>query len=330
MSTETGPALPRTPLGRGLQVTRLMFGGAPIGGLFTPVSDEDARATLEAAWSAGIRAFDTAPHYGVGLSERRLGEFLAGRPRGEYVLSTKVGRLLVPAAGDVQGAESFYGTPQLTRIWDYSRDGTLASLEGSLARLGLDRVDIALIHDPDDHGPEALDGAYPALAELRAQGVIGAVGVGMNQTQMLEWFLPRADLDCVLIAGRYSLLDPSAAASLLPACQARGVAVLAGGVFNSGVLADPGPGATYNYQPAPADVVGRARRIREICARHGAEIGAAALQFTLRHPAVTAALVGARTPGEITADAGYLSAQVPDALFRELAAAGLIPETDQG
>ena len=324
-------ALPTAWLGRtGLTVTRLMFGGAPIGGLFNAVDDDTAQATLDAGWAAGIRAFDTAPHYGVGLSERRLGRFLAGRPRGEYVLSTKVGRVLVAAAGDVEGAEGFYGTPRLARVRDYSRDGVLASLTASLDRLGLDHVDIVLIHDPDDHGPEALDGAYPALAELRAQGVIGAVGVGMNQAEMLEWFLPRADLDCVLIAGRYTLLDTRAAASLLPECQRRGVAVLAGGVFNSGVLANPGPASTYDYQPASGEVIERARRIGAACARHGLPIGAAALRFTLAHPAVTAAVVGARSPGEIEADAGYLACRVPDALFDELAAEGLIPDPAQG
>jgi D-threo-aldose 1-dehydrogenase len=302
-----------------------MFGGAPIGGLFAAVADDAARATLEAAWAAGIRAFDTAPHYGVGLSERRIGQFLAGRPRGEYVLSTKVGRLLVPAAGDVDGADGFYGTPHLARVRDYSRDGVLAGLEASLGRLGVDRVDIALIHDPDDHGPEALDGAYPALAALRSEGVIRAVGVGMNQAGMLEWFLPRADLDCVLVAGRYTLLDTRAAATLLPECQRRGVAVLAGGVFNSGVLADPAPGATYDYRPAPPGVIERARRIAAVCRRHGVPVGAAALHFTLRHPAVTAAVVGARSPAEINEDAGYLACDVPGALFDELTADGLIP-----
>jgi D-threo-aldose 1-dehydrogenase len=296
----------------GLHVTRLVFGGAPIGGLFAPVAEDDALATLEAAWAAGIRAFDTAPHYGVGLSERRLGRFLAGRPRAEYVLCTKVGRLLVPADDEVDGAEGFYGTPRLTRVRDYSRDGVLASLEGSLRRLGTDRVDIALIHDPDEHGPQALGEAYPALAELRDQGVIGAVGVGMNQVEMLEWFLPRADLDCVLVAGRYTLLDTRAAASLLPECARRGVAVLAGGVFNSGVLAAaPGPDATYDYQPAPPALIDRARRIGAACARRGVPLGAAALRFTLRHPAVTAAVVGARSPGEIRDDAGYLSGSPP-------------------
>jgi D-threo-aldose 1-dehydrogenase len=320
--------LPTARLGRsGLDVTRLVFGGAPIGGLFNPVSDDEAQATLEAAWAAGIRAFDTAPHYGVGLSERRLGRFLAGHPRAEYVLSTKVGRLLVAADSDVEGAESFYGTPRLTRVRDYSPEGVRASLEGSLERLGLDHVDIALIHDPDDHGPEALDGAYPALADLRAQGVITAVGVGMNQTEMLEWFLPRTDLDCVLIAGRYTLLDTRAAARLLPECERRGVAVLAGGVFNSGVLADPGPAATYDYQPAAGDVIERARRIAAACGRHSIPIGAAALRFTLRHPAVTAALVGARSPGEIREDVSYLADPADarmDSLLRELAAEGLI------
>jgi D-threo-aldose 1-dehydrogenase len=311
--------LPDLPIGQTeLRVTRLVFGGAPIGGMFAPVDDGAALATLDAAWAAGIRAFDTAPHYGVGLSEQRLGRFLAGRPRDQYVLCTKVGRLLVPSGGDVEGTDGFYGTPRLTRVRDYSRDGVLASLEDSLGRLGTDHIDIALIHDPDDYRTQALDEAYPALAGLRAEGVIGAVGLGMNQTEMLEWFLPRADLDCVLVAGRYTLLDTRAAASLLPECARRGVAVLAGGVFNSGVLADPRPGATYDYRPAPPELVDRARRIGAACARRGIPLGAAALRFTLRHPAVTAAVVGARRPEEIREDAGYLSASLPGALFDEL------------
>ena len=318
--------------GTGLRVTRLVFGGAPIGGMFAPVDDGAALATLDAAWAAGIRAFDTAPHYGVGLSEQRLGRFLAGRPRDQYVLCTKVGRLLVPSGGDVEGTDGFYGTPRLTRVRDYSRDGVLASLEDSLGRLGTDHVDIALIHDPDEHGPQALDEAYPALAGLRAEGVIGAVGLGMNQTEMLEWFLPRADLDCVLVAGRYTLLDTRAAVSLLPECARRGVAVLAGGVFNSGVLADPGPGATYDYRPAPPELVDRARQIGAACARRGVPLGAAALRFTLRHPAVTAAVVGARRPEEIRDDAGYLSASLPgalfDELFEELVEDGLVTDPD--
>jgi D-threo-aldose 1-dehydrogenase len=299
-------------------VSPLVFGGAPIGGLYAPVSDADAAGTLAAAWQAGIRAFDTAPHYGVGLSERRLGDFLAGRPRPEFVVSTKVGRRLAPAPDWADGADEFYGTPALSRVRDYTRDGVLASLEDSLRRLRLDRVDIALIHDPDDFMTEALDGAYPALAELRAAGVVGAIGVGMNAAAPLAWFVSRADLDCVLVAGRYSLLDTSAAAELFPLCADRGVRVLAGGVFNSGILADPRDGARYDYAPASAALLARARRIRDICDGYGVPVAAAALQFALRHPAVTAAVVGARSPAEITTDASYLTLNLPDELFAAL------------
>jgi D-threo-aldose 1-dehydrogenase len=325
MPDTTGSLERRALGGSGLRVTRLMFGAAPIGGLFEPVTERDARATLEAAWTAGIRAFDTAPHYGAGLSETRLGAFLAGLPRGEYVLSTKVGRLLVPDAAADDGADGFYGAPRLGRVRDYSRDGVLASLEASLTRLGTDRADVVLIHDPDDHAAQALNEAFPALAELRSAGVIGAIGVGMNQAPLLEWFVTRADLDCVLVAGRYSLLDTSAAAALLPACWERGVAVLVGGVFNGGILADPGPGATYDYRPAPAEVAERARRLQAACAGIGVSLGAVALRFVLRHPAVTAAVIGARSPEEIREDAGFLSAAIPDDLFAELAAEGLLP-----
>jgi D-threo-aldose 1-dehydrogenase len=331
VSTPDAPALRRCAVGRsGLEVTRLMFGAAPIGGLFEPVSEAGARATLAAAWAAGIRAFDTAPHYGAGLSEQRLGTFLAGRPRRDYILSTKVGRRLVAAGGDVDGAEGFYGTPRLSRIRDYSRDGVLATLAASLDRLGTYRVDIALIHDPDDHLEEALDCAYPALAELRSAGAIGAVGVGTNDAALAQWFVARADLDVVLVAGRYSLLDARAGVSLLPECRRRGVAVLVGGVFNGGILADPRPGVTYDYQPAPDEIVGRAGRLRAACARYGLPLAAVAMQFVLRHPAVTAAVIGARTPAEITQDAGYLTAAVPDQLWAELTQEGLIPATPAG
>jgi len=302
----------------------MVFGGAPIGGLFAPVSDDQAAAALEAAWTAGIRAFDTAPHYGVGLSEERIGRFLAGRPRAEFALSTKVGRRLVPAAGDIEGAEGFHGTPKLARVRDYSRDGTLATLEGSLRRLGIDRIDMALIHDPEDYAEKALDGAYAALDQLRSEGTIRAVGVGMNQAPLLEWFVERADLDCVLVAGRYSLLDTSAAHGLFPACQRRNVAVLAAGVFNSGILADPRPGATYDYAPAPAALLDQAQRIRVVCARYGVSIGAAAIRFVLRHPAVTAVVVGARDAAEVIEDVTYLTTAVPAELFDELAAEHLI------
>jgi D-threo-aldose 1-dehydrogenase len=309
------PRPPRPPL-------PLVFGGAPIGGLYAPVSDEQAAATLEAAWEAGIRAFDTAPHYGVGLSEQRIGGFLAGQRRERFAVSTKVGRLLVPATGAVDGADEFYGTPALRRVLDYSADGVLRSLEDSLRRLRLDRVDIALIHDPDEHMAEALESAYPALAQLRSEGVVGAIGVGVNSASIAEWFVSRCDLDCVLVAGRYTLLDDSAARSLYPLCQSRGVAVLAAGVFNSGILADPGDGARYDYAPAGPDVLARARRVRDVCARYDIPVAAAALRYVLRHPAVTAAVVGARTPEEIRADAGYLSEPIPESLWVDLAGAG--------
>ena len=315
------PATPRAGL-------PLVFGGAPIGGLYEPVSDADAAATLAAAWDAGIRAFDTAPHYGVGLSEQRLGDFLAGRPRSEFAICTKVGRRLVPASGPVEGVDEFYGTPALSRVRDYSADGVRRCLEDSLRRLRLDRVDIALIHDPDDFMTQALDSAYPALAGLRAAGVVGAIGVGMNAAAPLAWFVSRADLDCVLVAGRYSLLDTSAAAELLPLCADRGVQVLAGGVFNSGILADPRDGAYYDYAPAPAEVLARARRIRDICAAYSVPVGAAALRFTLRHPAVTAAVVGARSAAEISTDASYLTLDIPDELFAALAT--VLPQAGMG
>jgi D-threo-aldose 1-dehydrogenase len=294
---------------------RLVFGGAPIGGLYAPVSDQAAADTLQAAWDAGIRAFDTAPHYGVGLSERRIGDFLTGRPRADFVVSTKVGRRLRPAGGPVDGVDEFYGTPALSRVRDYSADGARRALEDSLRRLRLDRADIVLIHDPDEHLAEALDGAYPALAGLRADGTIGAIGVGVNSVPVAEWFVSRCDLDCVLVAGRYTLLDDSAARSLLPLCLDRGVAVLAGGVFNSGILAG---GTRYDYALAAPGVLARARAIAEVCARHDVPVAAAALRYVLRHPAVTAAVVGARTAAEIRADAGYLDFPIPDALWAEL------------
>jgi D-threo-aldose 1-dehydrogenase len=300
----------------------VFFGGAPIGGLYSAVSDDEAAATLTAAWQSGVRAFDTAPHYGVGLSERRIGDFLAGRPRPEFVVSTKVGRRLVPADGDVQGADGFFGTPALTRVRDYSRDGVRATLEDSLCRLRLDQVDIALVHDPDDYLDEAVSSALPALAELRDEGLVGMIGAGMNSAAALTWLVERAEVDCVLVAGRYTLLDQSAATRLLPLCQQRGVRVLAGGVFNSGILADPDGKARFDYAPATQQVRERVASLRYGCEKYGVPVGAAALRFALRHPAVTSVVIGARTPAEITADVGYLNTPVPDELFAELTPPG--------
>jgi D-threo-aldose 1-dehydrogenase len=306
-----------------LALPPFIFGGAPIGGLYAPVSDEDAAATLAAAWEAGVRAFDTAPHYGVGLSERRIGDFLAGRPRQEFIVSTKVGRILEPASDDVQGADGFYETPPMRRVRDYTRDGVRRSLEDSLGRLRLDRVDIALIHDPDDHMDEAVSSAYPALAELRDEGAVGAIGAGMNSASALAALIERADLDCVLVAGRYTLLDQSAATQLFPLCAERDVAVMAGGVFNSGILADPSAqDARFDYAPASPELLDRARRVRSVCEKYGVPVAAAALRFTLRHPDVTSVVVGARTPSEIAADVEYMSLTIPTEIFEDLGSIG--------
>lgn len=303
----------------GLGDIPLIFGGGSIGGLYAEVSEETAQATLAAAWDAGVRVYDTAPHYGVGLSERRIGDFLAGRRRDEFAVSTKVGRRLVPASGVVEGVDNFYGTPELSRVRDYSADGVKRTLEDSLARLRLDSVDIVLIHDPDDYLIAAVDSAYPALVELRDQGVVRAIGAGMNSAHALAWLVERVDLDCVLMAGRYTLLEDSASQTLLPLCQERGVTVLAGAVFNSGILAG---GTYYNYGPAPDDVLDRVRRLTEICSTYAVPLPAAALRYVLRHPAIAAVVVGARSPAEIRADADYLAMDIPEALWNELGDGG--------
>ena len=301
----------------GVHISRIGLGTAPLAGLFSPVSDDQATAALEAAWQSGIRYFDTAPHYGTGLAERRLGAFLAGHRRAEYAASTKVGRLLVPGGGP-PGADSFYGDPGLIRVRDYSAAGVRRSLTESLERSGLDAFDVVLIHDPDDHWQQAVSEAYPALEELRAEGAVRAVGVGMNQAAMLARFVTETDLDCVLIAGRYSLLDRSAERELLPLCSKRKVAVLVGGVFNSGVLADPRPGAAYDYEPAPEIILRRARALADRCASYGVPLAAAAIQFPLRHPTVTGVVVGARSAQEVIENAAHGTAEIPSSLWDEL------------
>ncbi len=300
-----------------------MLGCAPLGNLFAPVSDDDAFATLQAAWDAGVRAFDTAPHYGVGLSEERLGRFLQGRDRSEFVVSTKVGRRLVPSEGDVSGLEGFFDTPARTRVLDYSAPGVRRSLEESCQRLGLDRVDVALIHDPDDVEHEAMTETYPALAQLREEGVVSAIGVGMNQVPMLERFVRDTDLDCVLVAGRYSLLNDDAGPSFFRLCEQRQVDVLVGGVFNSGVLADPSPHATYDYRPVEPALRARVTEIRDVCEHFGVSLPAAAMQYVLR-TSVAGVVIGARSAREVYDDVGFLHATVPDELFEELRARRLI------
>jgi D-threo-aldose 1-dehydrogenase len=320
-------AVPTVVLGRGgLRVSALALGTAPLGNLFTPVASDDADATVRSALEAGLTYVDTAPHYGLGLAERRLGRVLAGLPRDRFVVSTKVGRLVRPLApGETADPEGFADTPPAKRVWDFSGDGVRRSLEESLERLGLDRVDIVLVHDPDDHEREAYEQAFPALIKLRDQGVVTAVGAGMNQAEMLTRFVRDLDLDVVLVAGRYSLLDQRALAELLPTCAARGTAVVVGGVFNSGLLADPRPGATFDYAPAPPELVERAARLAEVCARHGTPLRAAALAFPFGHPAVTSVLVGARSAAEVADAVAWFERPVPGELWAELVATGLLP-----
>jgi D-threo-aldose 1-dehydrogenase len=323
MDTRAGSAqVSRRRLGRsGVMVTELAFGGAALGNLFTSVDDETAAATVDAAWDGGIRTFDTAPHYGLGLSERRIGEALRRRPRDEFTISTKVGRILEPVSGEADGldTEGFVVPATHRRRFDYSADGVRRSLESSLQRLGLDRVDIVYIHDPVDHREQALREAYPALAQLRSEGVVGAIGAGMNESEMLTRFVIETDVDVVLLAGRYTLLDQSAAEDLLPAAVERGVSVVVGGVFNSGLLANPSADARFDYQVAPASLIERARRLEAACGAFGIPLRAAAVRFPLAHPAVASVLIGARNPYEITEAVELRGLDIPAELWTALA-----------
>jgi D-threo-aldose 1-dehydrogenase len=327
----------RVDLGRsGLRVTRLGFGAAPIGGLYTAVDDADARATVDRAWELGIRTFDVAPLYGYGAAERRLGSALAGRPRDEFVLSTKVGRLVrrsdaITPTDDVDPQamdgrqDAFYVRSEPVRmVFDFSADGVRRSIEESLARLGLDRIDIALIHDPDTHWAAAIDDAFPALARLRGDGVVRAIGVGMNQSAMLARFAREGDFDVFLLAGRYTLLDQDALGELLPLCVERDIAVLAGGAMNSGILAHPTPGGRFDYQPAPPAIVERARRLAAICARHGVPLRAAAVQFPLAHPAIRSLIAGVRRIDHLDEYPELMAHPIPADLWSEFRAEGLI------
>ncbi|MET8076314.1 aldo/keto reductase [Streptomyces sp. NPDC005303] len=309
----------------GVPVSGLGFGAAVIGNLFTEVTDEQAHDAVTAAWQRGIRYFDTAPHYGLGLSERRLGEVLSAFPRAEYTVSTKVGRRLEPSTDGGDDLASGFAVPAIRRrVWDFSADGVRRTLEASLERLGLDRVDVVYLHDPDDHAEQAFHEGYPALEKLRSEGVVGAIGAGMNQAEMLTRFVRETDVDVVLCAGRHTLLDQSARTELLPAAVERGVSVVIGGAFNSGLLADPRPGATYNYAQAPGDLLDRALRMREVAERHGISLRAAALAFCAAHPAVASVLVGARSAAEVRDAADQFATPVPPAFWQELRDTGLL------
>jgi D-threo-aldose 1-dehydrogenase len=297
---------------------QFVLGGAQLGGLSRATSDEEAWETLDRAWDAGVRRFDTAPHYGAGLSERRLGAFLATKPREEFVLSTKVGRLLVPTDEDTEGAAGFFGGDRNRRVLDYGADGVLRSVEQSLGRLGLDRVDTLYVHDPDDHLDEAVSEAIPALVRLREEGVVDHVGAGMNFTEPLLRIVAETDADQIMLAGRYSLLDRSAETLLLPRCHEREVQVVAVGVYNSGLLADPVAGATYDYNQAPVELLDRARAVQRACAAYDVPLRAAALQFPLRHPAVTQVGVGCRGAAQVDDNLAMFTVDVPEELWDEL------------
>jgi D-threo-aldose 1-dehydrogenase len=312
-----------------VDVTTFGFGAAGIGNLYAEVSDADVEAALQAAWDAGVRYFDTAPHYGLGLSERRIGKFLAGIPRDSYVVSTKVGRLLEPSDGTGLDLDNGFAVPaNQRRVWDFSADGIRRSVESSLERLGLDRVDVLLLHDPDEHWAQAAGEGFPALAELRSQGAVGAVGVGMNQWQMPARFIRETSIDVVMLAGRYTLLEQSAAGEFLPLCVEHSVSVLAAGVFNSGLLARPkvADDAKYNYEPAPRDLVVRAQRIAAVCERHGATLPQAAVQFVLRHPSVASVVLGVKSAEQAVRNAELFAAPVPEGLWVDLRAEGLLDE----
>jgi D-threo-aldose 1-dehydrogenase len=309
-----------------VQITELGFGGGPLGGLYTPVDDESAAGALAAAWEAGIRYFDTSPHYGIGHSERLTGGLL--RDKSRYTLSTKVGRLLVPQDPAGKMDESFHVPAAHRRVWDFSRDGVRRSVADSLRRIGVDRIDVLFLHDAEEHFEEALRDGYPALAELRAEGVVGAIGAGMYHNGMLTTLVQETDVDVVMLAGGYTLIDQRALDDLMPACAARGVSVIAASVFSSGGLATPrpAPGAYLDYQPATSEGLRRVNAIADVCEAHGVTLPQAALAFPLLHPVVAGVVVGMRSADEVRGDVAAFAAgpEIPAGLWSDLRGAGLL------
>lgn len=308
----------------GLDLGPVALGTAALAGLYRQVDPDTASGALRTAWDLGVRSFDTAPHYGAGLAEQRLGRFLGDLPsdlRHQALVSTKVGRLLATAdpATPGAGAAEFAGEDGTkVRVRDYSRAGVRRSIHDSLVRTGLDHISVALVHDPDEHVDQAETEAIPELVRMRDEGLIRAVGAGMNDAAALARLVAACDLDCVLLAGRWTLLDRTAEHTLLPLCERRQVAVLAGGVFNSGILADPRPGAAFDYTPAPGPVLEAALRMRDLCQDVGLPLTAAALQHPYRHPAVATVVVGARSSGEVRANLHDLALPVTAELWERL------------
>ena len=330
----------RAPSGASIPFTELGFGSAPLGNLYAAMTEAQAQSTLAAAWDAGIRYYDTAPLYGLGLSETRLNTFFRGKRRDDYVVSTKVGRLLEVCAPEKRtGIGKFFDTPSRREVYNYSYDGVMRSLEHSLERLGLDRVEILLVHDIDifnhktaaarDAHVETLmaprTGGHAALVKLRDEKVIKAFGAGINEWQVAQTLIERGNLDLFLLAGRYTLLEQEALASFLPLCQRRGVGIVIGGAYNSGILASGAkPGAFYNYEPAPQPILDRVAGIEAVCAAHGVRLVEAALRFPLLHPSVVSVIPGATSPEQIALNMRTLAAKLPPALWADLKAKGFV------
>ena len=338
-----------------LQIPVLGLGANPLGGLYEPVLQDDVVATIDRAYRSGVGFYDLAPVYGYGNAERNVGFALKDLPRDKIFVSTKVGRLLLdpndpatPSAREdvmvIWDDEQLYkGTDPVRPYFDFSRDGVMRSIEASIERTGLDRFDIIHIHDPDLYPDEAIDGAFRTLSDLKGQGVISAIGCGMNQWEMLADFADRADFDCFLLAGRYSLLDQSALSRLLPICERKDISLIIGGVYNSGILSHPDPASiagvsskgdaiaswkenvTFNYVPAPPEIIERAGMIKRICDDHGVSLKAAAIQFPLHHEAVASVLMGPRTPEHVTDNINSFEEEIPDALWFDLKAKGVLP-----
>lgn len=322
--------MPTSTLRTGTALTEFGLGGAQLGNLGRITTDEQAHSLMDEAWRRGVRHFDTAPHYGLGLSERRLGALLAGFPRDAFTLSTKAGRALVPqkhAPGQMD--DGGFAVPAThRREWDFSREGILRSVEQSMQRLDVDRLDIVYLHDPDHHAEQALADGVGALIELREQGVVTSIGVGMNQSALPTRFVRETDVDVVMLAGRYTLLEQPALTDLLPAAVEHGVGIVNVGVYNSGLLARRRvtPDATYDYAPAPAEIIARANAIAAVCEAHGTDLPTAALQFGLRHPAIASVVLGCRDRTQIAENLDRFEAEIDPELWVELAQRGLIPD----
>lgn len=306
----------------GLSVSRLGVGTAPLGGLFSSVPDDDVDDLISSALDEGLTYFDTAPFYGSGSSERRIGKGLRKVPRSSFTISTKVGRILVPGASDEP--TEYYDLDPFTPVFDYTASGIRRSFESSLERLGLDSIDILYIHDPDDHLDQAISEAYPELDKMRGEGLVASIGVGTNIAEIGTRFVRETDIDVALVAGRYTLLDQIGLAEFLPEAHRRNVSVLGAGVFNSGVLVNPVPGATYNYAPASEDILHKARAIHEAIRPFGVSVATAGLQFPLRHPAVKAVLTGVRNTAELRSNIADFDTEVPVELWEALEAQSLI------